>query len=429
MVAGSLVIGIAIASERAACAQDEKPISGRIVHKNGAGVEGVTVWAVGGSEDAPETIAETVTDPQGKFTFAKLPPPADPEFTSFLTLGQVRYDVVARAMDGRLAWIGREASKSEATDIQFHLDEGADVRGQFVDQVGKPIAGVEIAPSIVFRDESPFRAGLATFLPSAVSSSLRVTTAQDGSFVLSRIPRVSFIQAKIRADGLGTMKVAWRPTPQPITIALDRRVGQITGRLKTPDQRRLERACTVVLTRTRGSGNQAGGAQFSIDFERRAAVDRDGSFRFEGILPGQYTLSTDFDPATPFIAWSYPRNPISVGPGRTTEAPEIVLEPVITVSGRVIDSETGKGVQGVSIGGSMFRREQRASATLPRTQTDREGQYRLKSGRGLLHVAMSSVPRPYAIHVPEQDPSLEVGADYTWPDLKLSGAPHWISCS
>ena|SRR5271166_1519488 len=101
VVAASFVIGIVVTSGLAADAQDQKPISGRVVDKNGAGVVGVTVWAVGGSEDAPETVAETVTDIQGNFTFDKLLPPIAMKLTSGLLPGRVGYDLVARAKDAR----------------------------------------------------------------------------------------------------------------------------------------------------------------------------------------------------------------------------------------------------------------------------------------------------------------------------------------
>jgi hypothetical protein len=407
------VIGLIVTSGSAAAAQDPKPVSGQVVDKNGAGVVGVTVWAVGGSEDAPETVAETVTDIQGKFTFAKLPPLATANSASGLLPGRVGYDLVARTKDGQLAWIGKyQISQQDATDLRLPLVERADIRGRLVDQFGKPIAGVKILPTSLSRDENPVIGAIRAILPSTLSSSLRVTAASDGSFVFLRFPQVSRIQAKIRVDGLGTVRVAWQPASEPITITLDRRVGQITGRFKLPDQRRLEGTSTIALTWVTGPRRQSAEEKFSIYDNRITAVDPDGSFRFETVLPGQYIIRPNLDLSVPFIAFSNSNDLIKVEPGATAVAPEILLEPTVTVTGRVIDAETQKGIQGVSVSGHVFNSQGGASASLPLTQTDGEGRYRLKAGRGMLRVMVSSVPRPYVGPDLNQNPNVEVSPTF-----------------
>ncbi len=148
-----------------------------------------------------------MTDAQGKFTFVKLPPASAGKSTSRRLVGWVGYDLVARAKDGRLAWIGQfRVLQQEATDLWLPLAVRADIQGRLVNQAGKPIAEVEITPNSLDQEEKPVRRSIMATLPAALSSSLRVTTVPDGSFVLPGFPQVSFVHAKMRADGLGTVK-------------------------------------------------------------------------------------------------------------------------------------------------------------------------------------------------------------------------------
>ena len=101
-------------------------------------------------------------------------------------------------------------------------------------------------------------------------------------------------------------------------------------------------------------------------------------------------------------------------------APEIPLEPALTVTGRVIDAETEKGIQGVSVSGHIFNLQAGSSTSLPPTLTDQDGRYHLKAGRGMLQVMVSGVPKPYVNPEPNRNPSQEVIADCTSPDVKLS---------
>lgn len=198
---------------------------------------------------------------------------------------------------------------------------------------------------------------------------MRVTTASDGSFVLTQFPQVSTIQVKIQADGLATVKVGWNP-PEPITITLDRRSGRLVGRFKLPDRYQLEGSSTVGLTRIRRPGNPSTAQKFWIYDSPRAAVDRDGRFRFEGVLPGQYILVPDLDPSTPFLAVSDGSHPIKVEPGATAEAPEVQVAPTVTVTGRVLDAETEKGIEGVSVSGYAFNPQRGLTAATKGVRTD-----------------------------------------------------------
>ncbi len=235
------VIGLIVTSGSAAIAQDNKPMSGQVVDRNGPGFAGVTVRAVGGSDDSLDAITESVTDIQGRFTFAKLQPPASVKSSSGLLPGRLGYDLVARAQDVQLAWIGKYPICQQCTtDLRLSLLERLNIRGRLVNEVGRPFAGVGIAPTSLSREEKLVMGVIRAILTTALSNTLRVTIAPDGLFVFRGFPKVSTIQTKIRVDSLGIVRVAWSPASDPITITLDRRVGQITGRFKVPHHRRLE---------------------------------------------------------------------------------------------------------------------------------------------------------------------------------------------
>ena len=152
------------------------------------------------------------------------------------------YDLVARAKDGRLAWIGQfRVLQQEATDLWLPLVEAPqDIRGRLVNQASKPIAEVEITPNSLGQEEKPVRRSSARS-SVALSSFVAGHHSAGRFFVLPQFLQVSFIHARMRADGLGTVKISWDSLRTDFTITLDRRLGRITGRFKFPDQRHASR--------------------------------------------------------------------------------------------------------------------------------------------------------------------------------------------
>ena len=424
LMTGVLGFSVLLVGNLAASAREDREVNslaGRVVDTNGKGVAGATVWVVGGTENAPETVAETVTDVDGNFRLTKLPDPATGNPASKLLPRPKPYSVVGRAKDGRLAWTGGfQITRQNPKDLRLQLTERADVRGRLVDQAGKPISGLEIMPTALVRNEQTLSGMIQAILPSSLASSLRVTTAADGSFVFAGWPRFSFVKAKIRVEGLGAVGVSWRPTPEPITITLDRRLGTVTGRLKLPGQSRLEGTSTMTLQLFPGGRGQSGEPYLLFSDTRKIVISADGTFRVEAMLPGRYLLTLDLDQAAPFVAFFRSNNPVTVEPGATAVLPEIPLEPAVAVTGRVIDADTQKGIPGVSIWGTLFDLQNRGSVMLRQVTTDEQGRYRLKAARGSLSVRAIRVPAPYLTPDPNPSTSLEVSAERSWPDIKLA---------
>src|SRR3954463_15202669 len=60
-------------------AEEPGGVSGRVVNVAGAGVGAATVWAIRGTGEEPEAIAETTTDDQGAFAFLEIWARSDPK--------------------------------------------------------------------------------------------------------------------------------------------------------------------------------------------------------------------------------------------------------------------------------------------------------------------------------------------------------------
>src|SRR4051794_286313 len=104
LLVGLVVLGMS----RAVLAEEPRPIAGRVVDKDGAGVAGAMVWAVAekGPGGDPAVIEQTTTGPDGTFAIRSRPPTAE-EMARPRPGRQPGFDLVARVRDGRLAWIGR----------------------------------------------------------------------------------------------------------------------------------------------------------------------------------------------------------------------------------------------------------------------------------------------------------------------------------
>ncbi len=160
--------------ERAKAGPDDLP--GRVVDKSGAGVAGVQIWAINGAGWTPPTLARTTTDGAGRF---KVPAPPDRDGVRDLQ----NFNVFARTRDGRVGWL-RTARRGTADRFEIELMAVGDVRGRLTDQDGRPIAGVEVAPTLISRTNVDY-----VRLSPEVSAQFRTKTVADGSFLIKGIPQ------------------------------------------------------------------------------------------------------------------------------------------------------------------------------------------------------------------------------------------------
>ena len=130
-----------------------------------------------------------------------------------------------------------------------------------------------------------------------------------------------------------------------MTIVLDGRLGRIKGRLKPPDARGLAESLGLGLHGSPQPDNAAPGP-FEVFCRRDSSADKDGAFQFDDLPPGRYVVNAYFDQDG--IIATKPEYEIEVGPGAVAQL-EIPLQRLPTITGRVVDAQTGKGIAGVGL--------------------------------------------------------------------------------
>ena len=412
----ALLLGVGTVS-----AQGKRTLAGRVVDQSGTGVTGVRVWVLRGNPVAAEAVADCLTDSHGRFSIGPLSVSSQPEQTPGWGVTQVReFDVLARAQDGRFAWLGQSnIQESDPRDLELQLVECTDAHGRFVDQTGKPIRDALIVPASFLRELKREGKNVRVALPPLIAGQLGARTTADGSFAIKGLPRNCEISARITAQGFGSLDLYWS-TANRITATLDSRLGRITGRFKLPDQRRLDRSVTISIGAFPPE-NQWEEQKYSIVGRKDVVADPSGQFKFEGLQPGRYFMTPEVRSDAPFVlAWGG-NNTFIVGPGSTVNVPDIPLEPAVTVTGRVIDEETEKGIPGVSVYSHVHRFVSGSWRIVP-TLTDQEGRYRLKTGKGQVQISVIKAPDAYLRSNDRRQSTLETSGDRTWPDIKLSRA-------
>ncbi len=373
-------------------------------------VPGVQVWAIEGPGWTPTTVAKTTTDNEGRFVVS-WPPDAR-------GLREVQnFAVFARAPDGRVGWQHPTwLNTVDRKGVEIELKAGADVPGRLTDQNGRPIGGVEVAPELIRRSGQTNSGDFIRF-SAELTALLRTTTAADGSFVLKGIPQGAGIFATIASPAFGSPTISW-DTARPVTVVLDGRLGRINGRLKPPDPRALPDQLALGLYSSPLPASAVPGP-YEVFCRRNGTADKDGVFQFDGLPPGRYTVSAYFDSAG--IIATRPEFEIEVGPGAVAQL-EIPLQRLPTITGRLVDAQTGKGIAGVSLVSLLREEGKNSNIWCGEATTDAEGRYAIPARPGKILINLKDVPKTHLRLDHSEFPSLDVKTDQTWPELKLSPA-------
>ncbi len=223
------------------------------------------------------------------------------------------------------------------------------------------------------------------------------------------------MEAKITPRGREPARISWNTT-QPAVITLDHRLGRIKGRLKPTDARGFTGQMRVYVRLDGPRGRSAPGP-VSLRFNSGMEASQDGSFQFDGVPPGRYVVDASSEKDASFIAKAV--GGVEVAPNGVATV-EVPLERLVTITGRVIDAQTGKGVPNIPVAcyhiDHLYRKEMRSG------RTDAEGRYSVLAQPGTVHIEAQGLPKSYLGPIPEEYPNLEVKADRTVPDLKLTHA-------
>jgi protocatechuate 3,4-dioxygenase beta subunit len=381
--------------------------AGRVVDEAGKGVAGATVWAIGRTWDVPEVTAQATCDTSGRFTLLGAWKDQDYRYAYA--------SVFARAPDGRCSWISTVWShQPESSELPIELIEVGDVAGRVVDQDGKPIAGALVTVAGLDRTHGKTGKYDMIRLPLAVAKPYQSTTEDDGRFVLKGIPRGAEVRAEFTGPEIGKPLISW-DTSRPVDVVLDRRTGSIDGRFKPPAGQAFSGTLKLALNRLEPE-EDSDKEPFHIFVSRTVTVSGDGTFRFEMLPPGRYSLSPDLSADAPFAAKA--SSPIEVKPGAAIATLEIPLTRIPIISGRIVDVTTGAGIAGVSLVAYRARGENNLQYG-NRTMTDSAGNYKVSVEPGIAMIQPDAPPKSHMGMAREACPKLEVKADRTWPDLKL----------
>ncbi len=315
---------------------------------------------------SPDDIAMEkvgVTGPDGKFRVTALI--IDPLGRTF---------VVAHAPGYGIEFVDRDKS-SKNEPVTLKLPPDLPITGRLVNTEGKPVAGarVMVAGVQVPKEESldtylnawkkNWRDALsfgmrAAFLPAEFGTSSTVSD-KDGRFRLSGAGKERVVLLQIQGDGVAQAMpyVITRPgfDPKPYNEAAAAQVSPgLPGRNNQPVLYGPDFTFVVVTGRIvegvikeAGSGKPIAGASLMVGTGYGEGIlalsDRDGKYQLKGVPPGkQYQVFVN-----PPQNSGYLRRSVSVEakPGNESVQLDAELVKGVVVTGRVIDRETGKGIQ------------------------------------------------------------------------------------
>jgi hypothetical protein len=368
-------------SEASAAAPGGGPVFGVVVDGAEKPVDGAKVWLV--CQDAftltpARTLAEATTDAKGRFQLPAIPwGPAEGPPPVWMALD-------AR---GRLGIAPLDTSATgPAARIQLH--DAVELEGRVIDDAGKPLAKVSLAP--LFQIEDPAWCGGCKLLawPAELQKRLSAETDASGRFRLRLFSehRQPFVIVRAGEFGEG---LAPLPSGKSFTIRL-RRSGTLQLAVACPEDPKAVAGLPFLIFGANWPEdtppNASKNADATLCYLQVVRTRNDGTLLLPGLPPGGYVLQSKFPASLPY----YQSNALSVEvkSGQTARA-EAVLIPAAKVQGKVLDRATSKGVAGVRLalyaGGFAFRQ----------TVTDAQGTFIIYVKPDTVQFFFCHVPEPY----------------------------------
>lgn len=291
-------------------------VSGRVVRKGaGTPVEGALVWVsldrnAGGFGNVIAADFMDV-DPVAPANSVSGKTGADGTFTlNGLTPGKIVIEVRAKGL-AALSFGGAEAP---ASNVNCEMSEGGSVAG-----IAYSKAGVPMENGTVMLQRGMMGQGMAGM----------ATTDRNGRFRIDRVPPASYQVMLIDPE-------AQIPMPQMKNAAVrDGEVAEVTfgkkgaGRVVTGTVLRGDKPLT------QGAVSLIGGSAGM----QLATLDQTGAFRFEGVEPGTYTVTAQVQ----MMGGGNVSGRVTVAED-ADPAPVRLEMSVLSISGMVVDAETGKGI-------------------------------------------------------------------------------------
>jgi hypothetical protein len=286
---------------------------------------------------------------------------------------------------GFATWIGKVEIAPKMPELQIALEQGKRVRGQVVDQDGRPLSGVSVYANLE-RD-----VGARTVTDS-------IDTDAEGRFVLADLPSEPCTVRAFHPDyQLGSAPIAGAAD---VEVVIRLAAGaSVSGRVLDARTRAPVRDFTVRVTSGAASPALRG------SYERHRAED--GRWRFTAI---GLSVGTAVDVEVRADGYAPARNQQRAAPSDDPDQHPLYLQPGAAIAGRVRDARTGAALSDVAV-------EVLASDDAPasRLATDSDGRFELRElGPEPVRLVLRKAGYPTALHGP-----FEVGAGPGTEELEL----------
>ncbi len=285
-----------------------------------------------------------IADASGTARFADMPSLLNSD------LGRTRR-AYARVPGKKMGFVNRSYARRTGQPpeepIVIVLEDSADLRGQTrvpegytPDQVLVEVLAVRLEPSSLSRLQSFDTRDRQTgevLWPEL----FRVHAHPDGSFTVRDVPAGGTVYLAANAPGLGEAQamVTQSSRAEVVQLRLDP-AGTIEGTLTYRDTKKPAAGARVAAW----PGSEA----LPVGHPFVSSVGADGRFRITGLPQNEYTLA--IDPASISSEWTMAaRDKLRVAQGQTVKDIALELEHGAVLSGRVVDAESAKGIEAVSI--------------------------------------------------------------------------------
>ena len=405
-------------------------LAGRALNSDGKPIEGATIFIVS-TNGIDRALGKTTTDKEGRYSFRDIPLPVpvreNKEFFS-----SANFQVFGRAPGLSVAWRGmktlcldprfeRNAKTSETgffpeekIELDLEFETPHPVAGRFLDEHGKPVAGVFVRlahcdyldvagrESHVNYREFWSLSQAASVMPEEVVA----TSDAEGKFELKSMPpeRICWLlinhpdyansSVYVATSGRGVTEHDKHPVVAlPLEMTL-RSTRKVPVQVVFADTEKPAAGIRVVASQMRASGDSAYGTS-----------DKDGKVLLR-LPPGTYKLNGD---PTKTMDYVRTRQDLEVAEKPDEQPAVLKIDPGCVLILKAVDAKTGKGIAGVSFWYEMTEPRnartgvQSSTVWVDHPKTNDEGELRavVYPGKRRYGVGFNPLPKGYRVANPQ----------------------------